>query len=137
MGKIENNFVSYTQALALKQLGFKEPCLARYNDNEFDINLIISESCFNVTNSKTTYGNFKNYNIGVFEDEGTISAPLYSQAFEWIRDEFELRYKFEPSINDTVDIFTWLIVGWRFFKNVNEKEAESACLDKLIEICKN
>jgi hypothetical protein len=139
MKRLFKNFVTYEQALALKQLGFKEPCLARYNDNEFEVNLIISELCFNVTNSKMTYGNFKNYNIGVFEDEGTISAPFYSQAFDFIREKYDIN-SFIDSIYDATGFYLYeyhiSTKDSLFGFNTNE-DAESACLDKLIQLCKN
>lgn len=117
---IDNDFVTYKQALALKKLGFINPCFGAFIGEEFKF--------FNFSNDIKGYANDKNLIIG---------APTYFQAFKWFRRKYELRYKFEPSREDTVDVFIWLIVGWNFFKNIKEEEAESACLDKLIEIVKN
>ncbi len=76
-----------------------------------------------------------NYEDGI--NPKYVLAPLYTQAFKWFRDNLKLRCKFEPSKDDTVDIFIWYIVGWQYFKNVKESESELECLKKLISIVKS
>ncbi len=108
---MDKEFVDYKTALALKELGFDEPCMASRDMNN---------------------------------DEGLIQIPLKQQAFRWFREKYRL----------------WAEIIWMntdfegFTKGANARiksqsmtefshtfdtyeEAEQACLDKLIEICKN
>ena len=67
--EINKEFVPYELALELKQLGFNEPCLGYYIANT----LFISND--NVYNST---------------DIPVIKAPLYSQAFRFFREKYDL-----------------------------------------------
>lgn len=114
-------FVNYNQALELKELGFDEPCLAVFNDSkQFRIN---SES--------------KNWNDNV-KNGDTTSAPLFSQCFRFFRE----KYKITSSVRDyfAEEFFYEIHVSFNHEITSNMytsyEEAESACLDKLIEIAK-
>jgi len=62
-------FVTYEQALALKELGFDEKCLAFYNSKFLD---------------STDY----NFDDGTSKDIGLcIKAPLKQQVFRWFREK--------------------------------------------------
>jgi len=66
------NFVPYSKAVQLKELGFDLPCSAFYNDQ--------GELIKNITSSE-------NYNqSGHGHPSITTSAPLYHQAFEWFSE---------------------------------------------------
>ena len=115
---MNKEFVKYEQALALKELGFDEECFGYYTEL---IDFVMrphlrQQDCI----------------------EGKILAPTYQQAFRWFREKYGLC----NFINFSGDGFC---SGWEDLGN-NEhgfenfktyEEAESACLDKLIEICKN
>ena len=68
-------FVKYEQALALKELGFNEPCLTYYHENQ----RLESEIVF-IKGSK--FWNLPNIS--------EIAAPTYSQAFRWFREKHDL-----------------------------------------------
>ncbi len=89
---MNREFVPYEQALALKELGFDEPCFAKYTVIlEDDINwFTIPEQ--GITD-KTSFGSSKNYNSKSFKEEGTISAPTFSQAFRWFRDKYNTTHE--------------------------------------------
>jgi hypothetical protein len=78
---MEKEFVPYEQALALKELGFNEPCFGYYDGNH---NL---QFMYNGFPEK-----FTEKRMGVSDSKwvGWISAPLYQQAFRWFRDEYDL-----------------------------------------------
>ena len=118
-------FVPYKQALALKELGFNEPCLASYfhAGKRLDI---------------TEYINHGEY---------TVLAPTFSQAFRWFRDKhglvswisfrIDLPKKYLWYITDVKDI---AIRGGDYIFDIlieSYEEAELDCLKKLIEISKN
>ena len=122
-------FVTYEQALALKELGFDEPCFGYWKSK----NWLIQE---------------KTRTDGYTHADQECSAPLYQQAFRWFRDVHELEgvvqqandytwYKF--SIYQKSNFYT--SEGWKVLKSQGleyktYEEAESVCLDELIEIVK-
>jgi hypothetical protein len=140
------DFVPYEIALELKQLGFDEPCIAHYTVvPEDNINwFTISEQA--VTDNSSIFGSSKNYNTKWFETEGTISAPTYSQAFRWFRENYELDSEIYMNHEYGVKFYTYLVLklkksivshksGYAVKQNTYG-EAELACLKKLIEIVK-
>jgi hypothetical protein len=131
---MNKEFVPYEQALALKELGFDEPCFAMYFSG------MLKERCY-CKNSEFT----EPHQI-IF-----ISAPLYQQAFSWFREKCRL----QPSVNSfCFEEYSFVIMGSRNeilypiqHKLLNDgkknpwefdtyEEAELACLIKLIEIVK-
>ncbi len=119
---MQNEFLPYDRALKLKQLGFDEPCISYY----------------------TAYGNFSNdysaprkYN-SEFELGSYISAPTFSQAFRWFREEHDLHYQLVPFFSDkeshAVDYYLAIAQHRPPIKVNTFEEAELACLNKLIEI---
>jgi hypothetical protein len=120
---IEREFIPYDRALALKELGFDEPCLAFYNGK------FLESTDYNFDNDTSK-------DIGL-----CIVAPLYQQVFRWFREKYGLfgwiegnerkrmfMYKIENLIesDDQLNCFP--------FKTY--EEAELACIDKLIKLVK-
>jgi hypothetical protein len=104
---VESLFVPYEIALALKELGFEEPCFGFYDDME---------------NNKPIGGNFP--------CDGRNSAPLYQQAFKFLLDVIDdiisITYFFDGSGNLNR-------VGEGVFFNFNNRED---CLIELINQAK-
>jgi hypothetical protein len=121
--EIKNEFIPYEQALALKELGFDEPCFGCYDE----------KGVFGFT-----VMSIKQYYINSKEDTWNCSAPTYSQAFRWFREKYNLFGQ--------VNIHTYFIYnisndGFEMIKQYDKltntyEEAELACLNKLIEIVK-
>jgi hypothetical protein len=119
-------FVTYEQALALKELGFDEPCLGYYfgKDREVYMSNEYVMAPFNPD----------------LDSKIIFRAPTYSQAFRWFRE----KYKLVAAITVENDDFDYTIyIPWEIKEEhdstrfTSYEEAEQACLDKLIEICKN
>ena len=110
---MEKDFVPYEQALALKELGFDEPCFGYYVlENNGDYKLY----------DKCEVKNYFTY----------IEAPLYQQAFRWFREEHDL-LGIPTHSKFTIMSNKW--VGQPLYGNYNSyEEAELSCLNKLIEI---
>jgi hypothetical protein len=116
---MQKEFVPYELALRMKRLGFKENCLGTYKKEKLIITRIsISES-----------------NMLKLED---CPAPLFSQAFRWFREEYDLHHvihhfthkkgtdeAYLAEVGKADDIFSYC---------KTYEEAELACLEKLIEI---
>ena len=128
---MEKEFVPYEQALALKELGFDEPCLAQYKK-------------YDVGEATLDIGFSKNEIISKFENLILFcSSPLYQQAFRWFRDKYDLRIwiessspiKFDYTIATSNTSFSNMSFEDDIFYDSYE-EAELECLKKLIEIVK-
>ena len=74
--KIENEFIPYEQALALKELGFDEPCLKGYTEK---YKMLISFS--------NTYTNTSVKNTLPTKP---FTAPLYQQVFRWLYQKLDI-----------------------------------------------
>lgn len=114
---MEKEFCTYEQSLALKDLGFDEPCFRRYMPNGI---------------------------IGDYEVESqpihklACTAPLIQQAFRFFRDKYGLVGLIEIGTHE----FSYLVFNIKEDKRITIKpefngtypEAEQACLYKLIEL---
>ena len=125
---MERHFVNYNQALALKELGFDEPCLGWYLPETVDKGNIPSVILGSYLTKWNKFGD-------------RLSSPLKSQVFKWFRKNH--------SINGIVSYYgkgQWNIEILDYKGNEliqmedntfwSYEEAESACIDKLIEIVK-
>jgi hypothetical protein len=140
---MEKEFIPYEQALALKELGFDEPCLACIGENnEVIIRVGDYRSFSNKKPEDSIERDFYNNIIKDFNSyvNDTASAPLYQQAFRWFREKYDLTFYVEKPYHHNSN--------WRYVIDVNEnewldesfknyEEAELECLKKLIEIVKN
>lgn len=119
---MKKEFIPYELALELKQLGFDEPCFGYYHE---DMSISFTGIFGQNTNS-----------FWLPSPNKIFSAPMYSQAFRWFRDEHKLYAGIEGSKKDR---FKWVINtdSFLYIKPVNNyeiyEEAELACLKKLIE----
>jgi hypothetical protein len=115
-------FIPYVQALALKELGFDEPCLGRWliiteweaPTGEIRLQLGVEAECY---------------------DKNQCTAPLYQQAFRWFRE----KYGYLSNIHDFNGNFKATLSGncnWLGSWTKTYEEAELACLIKLIELVK-
>ena len=142
---IEKEFIPYEQALALKELGFDEPCFGYFNKTWSKENELLFPQYV---------GELENWN----NTQHLCSAPTFSQAFRWFREKYGLRNSITDFIDDETGIewdYEIAIIGTDVDEKGNYKpivdystddetrkfktyeEAELACLKKLIEIVKN
>lgn len=106
---MKKEFIPYEQALELKELGFDEPCLGNYADDD--------------NHTLFTNGN----------KPGKTNAPLYQQAFRWFREKYGIvGYCYIPNISGY-----WGHSFENKAKYDTYEEAELECLKELIEIVKN
>jgi hypothetical protein len=140
---MEKEFIPYEQALALKELGFDEPCFSIYKTNG---ELIFTE--FYECNRLQKYS--EKSHIGSDWLSLKCYAPLYQQAFRWFREKYGLHIWISSKTNDKGE--TVYIPHGRTFPDTiknnlivdvipyyigkSNEEAELECLNKLIEIVK-
>jgi hypothetical protein len=133
---MEKEFVSYDLALAMKEFGFDEPCVATFHDNsggeiEFTFGMFHHPKKNSEANTVS----------GTFIGKNGCYAPLYQQAFRWFREEFGLWVEMSQpktwllSISDKKQNKIILLEDYdNYVEPTSYEEAELACLKKLIQI---
>jgi hypothetical protein len=129
---MEKEFLPYEIALAMKSIGFDEPCLAQYKK-------------YDAGETTLDIGFSKNEIISKFDNLILFcSAPLYQQCWRWFREKYRLdkiidNWTEQPMNGEIWDkAYQYYINGEAYhpyFKT--HEEAELECLKKLIEIVKN
>ena len=132
---MNKEFAPYEPSLALKELGFDEPCFGYYEPNgELDYieNHILKDFPYLAKNS---------------EWQALVAAPTFSQAFRWFREKYGLDVTFRKMDYGPESQFT----GYYFSiykgnelidihgadkKGKLYEDSELECLKKLIEIVK-
>jgi hypothetical protein len=120
---MEKEFVNYELALRMKQLGYKkegvdEDCFAFYDEEEY---------LFTVREQDDI-------------DEEWLIAPTFSQAFRWFREKYQLVVDWNHSNHDNFGSYIGVCIKNIHFEETivgvykSYEEAETACLEKLIEI---
>lgn len=137
---MKKDFVSYEQALELKELGFNEPCLGKF------VLLVKGDTVphFQYNNRRNEAESIDEgmwYNHNGLNLDYVCSAPTLSQAFRFFREKYNLHVNKTGNVNYTsfnitepkIELLSFL----RYMDTKNHyEEAESACLDKLIELAK-
>ncbi len=126
---MEKEFVTYEQAKALKKLGFVDPCWCYFMNSIFNDSMFIKD--YDYLNKMT--------------HSRCILAPLKQQVFRWFRDKYQL------GAQPLRDGGWWVVNVVDYSDEENDspqdhltlvkpadgyEEAESSCIDKLIEIIK-
>jgi len=145
---MEKEFIPYEQALALKELGFDEPCFGLYENKKIGYSWETSQGIV----TPITYRRNSKF-VEHILSKGDCTSPTFSQSFRWFRENHNLMFQIyylrngnyavlihrttseymdlvdqiKPSsgcVDEVVDCYSY-------------EEAELACLIKLIEIVKN
>jgi len=118
--------VSYNQALALKELKYKGSCIY-YTDS---------------TNQSFVY-NFESHPDDFISYCGgsVVPAPLKSELNKWFLKTHGLAFCYEPVLNEDYkfDFYIYVETTGEKVKVIRSEfndEAESLCIDKMIELCK-
>lgn len=121
MEDLKKEFVPYQEALELKELGFDEPCFGFYLAGVIKVK---------------EYKNSQNKNTA-FYNNTVCSAPTFSQAFRWFRENYKLSGLIEIGTQEySFIIFDEAKDSRKISSSMNgtPEEAELACLRNLIEI---
>jgi hypothetical protein len=110
---MEKEFIPFELSLKMKQLGFDEPCLAKYITSD-----LVVKGCYK--DSYIIHALFEENEIC----EAHILVPTFSQTFRWFREKYKLSH-------------IWIIDELLDTGEYTHEEAELACLVKLIDIIEN
>jgi hypothetical protein len=121
---MEKEFVTYEQALAVKELGFDDDVLAWYDTEN------------KLLNTGSLWQLFKN-------DDDFVLAPLKQQVFKFFREKYEWYANISSWIHEELigtyhefEIYGTPNSAHGSIKFKTYEEAENACIDKLIELAK-
>ena len=134
---MEAEFVPYEQALALKELGFDEPCSASWTYKTkqriptlYGCGALLFDTDGLITNQT---------------EDVTCSAPLYQQVFRWFREKYNLHSTIALISNSDTERRYMVMIDYiyphkaimEFEEYETHEEAEIECIKKLIKIIKN
>ena len=141
---MENEFIPYIEALALKELGFDEDCVAAYKTN-----YRVGDLTWGGVNGFVPFYKEQIIKQNEIKWVKVIQAPLYQQAFRWFRENYGYFQLFDFQVGDSkitkgfffniINIHNEDFFFPEDFENIIYKtyeEAELECLKKLIEIVK-
>ena len=123
--------VSPKQATKLKQLGFDEPCLFGYNQDDEDKLMIAPQlSSYDINSGK-------NSDVSKINK---VTAPIRAQVFKWFRDEYGLNGDLYSQLRPSNKFMYGFKIGGS--DAISDgfhtyEETELACIDKLIEIVRH
>ena len=153
---MNKEFIPYQEALALKEIGFNEPCFGYYytdNESNYKEHNYDYRRDFVIDAFQTKDGTYDSFVVNKKEREDYVATPTYSQAFRWFREKHDLKIYFaywngfNIEITEAEDMGAYqyecyvipqngmsIMVrgeeGNVYFKNY--EEAELACLRALI-----
>jgi len=116
---MNKEFISYEEALELKELGYDEPCIAFYELDNKQVQVVGVEQRYN------------NPELLRMKD---FCAPLYQQAFRWFREKGIVNSI--RSHNDKCHEY-YLIHNGKAFQSYHSstyEQAELECLNHLIRL---
>ena len=155
---MEKEFIPYEQALALKELGFDEPCFGYFNEKT--VTRMSDKGTLSINEIQTWRNTFLSYDGGknVIPNEDTfkqdlidnpekysrhkwgvtVSAPLYQQAFRWFREKYNIQCYWYS--NNGKHLKYWIVIQVNSTQPIEFSTKSSIpeleCLKKLIEIVK-
>jgi len=122
---MNKEFCTYKQALALKELGFDEPCFGRWIEpTELSISAPSDDK----------------YCQKQHEVTWTALALLFQQAFRFFREKYQLQHEIVYDMSDdlTNKVYVYTVFGTdRSEEYKTYEEAELECLNTLIKIVKS
>jgi len=126
---LQKEFVPKELAIKLRDLGFDKPCLFVYRHNDLYM--------YGGGDYLTTMTLVTNFQLTHPDKNYWVTAPTYSQAFRWFREE----HKLHPIIsNDYKDglyqlyVQDWICEEDNEIKRFSYDDAQYVALSKLIEI---
>lgn len=139
---MEEEFIPYIEALAMKELGFDIPTQSAYAVRD-DLSDYPEPGSF--MSKPDEFPEWVNYN----DYDSLCSVPLWQQAFRWFRDVKGLFVSYNHGTGSSYFPYIWCVSeeSWTNLRNRNSlrsfsgrrnfdsyPEAELACLQQLIKI---
>jgi len=131
----EKEFVVYSLALKMKELGYNEPCFRFYWENSTKM-----MGDYGSPKSNFDLDNLSKTQLRGLEGTSYCSLPTWQSAFRWFRENHNLKGHIEAVeyLDGTPDTYHWSIFNKcnSGYDQLTYEEAELECLKELIEIVK-
>jgi hypothetical protein len=123
----EKDIVSFNQALELCSIGFDEPTFCMYEIENKQLCLCYLDE------------------DGLYMPQKDFHAPTKSQVFRWFREKYNITAEIcissirRNDVNKWMFSITFLKTNLYTYSEITYntyEEAENACIDELIELCK-
>jgi hypothetical protein len=107
---MKEQFVTYEIAIKLKEKGFDEPCISKYEEN-----YLCQDFSFDICNDDTWITNSK-----LHSKDKYCAAPLWQQVIDWLREKRNIHIVIARNDKDLVDfatsrgVTTMLLYRWYF-----------------------
>ena len=138
---MKKEFIPYELALALRELGFDEPCIAFWDAYNGDTHLFFKQRgdyhwLLKLFGEKPKpILEISNWEIEHLQGDGTVLAPTFSQVFRWFREKYDCHHTIQHN-KKYVGIAYSSVVNFSIDEFNTYEESELECLKKLIEIVK-
>lgn len=90
--ELECLFVPYDQALELRNLGFDDKCFYQYTYKKDD-SCVVNGELIPVVDDRNMPIQRNNTEISVCSDDNCFAAPLYAQAFSFLRKKYDFYHE--------------------------------------------
>lgn len=131
---MEKQFVTYEIALKLKELGFNEPCIAkycRYNPSD-DIKLFPQSQNFFKGDG------FEYCKNNEYKKEEKTAAPLWQQCLDWLREKHRIEIELpKHQLGYLVHIYKDLCLEYQGDYYIKYYKTREVAILKCIELLKN
>lgn len=136
---MEKEFIPYSESLSLNELGFNKSCLAFYHDKSDDN---IKAKCDGKFQALSGWVAGIETTDDLSSHDFIIVAPLYSQAFKFFREKYNLCGWTQESYFKGKKLHQYHISRVSALNTISNlmelsyEEVELECLKKLIQIAK-
>jgi len=120
---MKNEFIPYEEALALKELGFDEPCLVTYRGGSLYASGGLSRY--------HDEGDWR-YERNMGDGDNWVAAPLYQQAFRFFREKYNI-YGYIKSEGLAVAMYEPMRSETFIAEEDSIQEAELECVREIIK----
>ena len=123
---LNDQFVTYEIALALKELKFDELCLGYYsndNDNPTDKNFYLHEYFNTIGLSNTQLQSNKGM-------EEFVAAPLWQQCEQWFRQKYNIHIEIIAQQEYKRDYYTYVMI---LTKDSNYKDKDGNTVGRILD----
>ncbi len=146
---LDNEFIPYNEALALKELKFKEPCVKFYSSSANAGDYDFTQIWWGHVIEKVPPFEQETVTANLLTNDKSCLAPTYHQAFKWFREKHNLRSYLDQRVYGCDSPNKWVYdyvitfgngVDIRPFFSGDFKTYEASelnCLQKLIKFVNN
>ena len=118
-------FIPYEQALALKELGFDEPCFVYWVYDGVEIT-------YSTSHNKSGWSIIGFKNSQMLKKAGLCTSPTFSQAFRWFREKHNLMFQIFYLRNGNYAVLIHRTTP-EYMDLIDQVNPSSGCVDEVVD----